>query len=401
MPQVLILADDLTGAADTGLPFQARGLRVRVHLAGGSDARLDDAANDTADVAVLSIETRSLPLAEAQRQTRHAAERIAPFIGSVPASVVYKKIDSTLRGWVGPETRLLLEALPDYCAWIVPAYPEQGRTMTNGIYRVHGAPLHETVFASELPGGGLTDSFLPSWLERQIGAPVGFVSARVVDAGVAAIVRAARHHRRAGRRVLVFDAADGAQIRRVVAAGQGSGKPLLWVGSAGLGRGVAEMVAGSSDGDAGSPAVPRPGAATVVVVAGSRNPVTRAQVARLLRARGDDDTVLVTPGEADAGDDARVVADRLGARAADRIRQAPPGGAALVLTGGDTAAAVLRHLGASALDILGAVEEAMPISRIVGGAANGALAVTKAGGFGAETSLLAAVAALRRGDSPA
>ena len=128
--------------------------------------------------------------------------------------------------------------------------------------------------------------------------------------------------------------------------------------------------------------------------------MTRSQVARLLRARGDDDTVLVTPGETDASDDARVVADRLGARAAERIRQAPPG-AALVLTGGDTAAAVLRHLGASALDILAAVEEAMPISRIVGGAANGALAVTKAGGFGAETSLLAAVAALRRGDSPA
>jgi uncharacterized protein YgbK (DUF1537 family) len=64
---------------------------------------------------------------------------------------------------------------------------------------------------------------------------------------------------------------------------------------------------------------------------------------------------------------------------------------ALVLTGGETAAFVLRALGATALRLCGEVERGIPWSRVEGGLAAGTLLITKSGGFGTPQSLVACV----------
>jgi hypothetical protein len=52
------------------------------------------------------------------------------------------------------------------------------------------------------------------------------------------------------------------------------------------------------------------------------------------------------------------------------------------------------------LDIVGRVEEGVPLLKIVGGVADGALAATKAGGFGSPATLYNAVAALLASGEP-
>jgi uncharacterized protein YgbK (DUF1537 family) len=63
----------------------------------------------------------------------------------------------------------------------------------------------------------------------------------------------------------------------------------------------------------------------------------------------------------------------------------------LVITGGDTARAVLQALGISGLAVLGSVELGIPVSRATHGDLR---VVTKAGAFGDDHSLTRAVRAL-------
>lgn len=97
---LLILADDFTGALDTGVQFAACGIATRVVVG----EQVDFAANDAA-VLVVDTETRHLPAAEAYaviaKLTREAM--------SAGVFSIYKKTDSALRGNIGAELSALLK----------------------------------------------------------------------------------------------------------------------------------------------------------------------------------------------------------------------------------------------------------------------------------------------------
>lgn len=89
----------------------------------------------------------------------------------------------------------------------------------------------------------------------------------------------------------------------------------------------------------------------------------------------------------------QVIAAHLAALAAGAIAQAPVGG--VVLTGGDTAAAVLRALNCRAVDLGGEVMPGLGWGWLADGPYEGLPLVTKAGGFGREDALLKAVRFIR------
>ncbi len=97
---LLILADDFTGALDTGVQFAACGIPTRVVVG----EQVDFAANDAA-VLVVDTETRHLSAAEAYaviaKLTREAM--------SAGVFSIYKKTDSALRGNIGAELSALLK----------------------------------------------------------------------------------------------------------------------------------------------------------------------------------------------------------------------------------------------------------------------------------------------------
>jgi len=61
----------------------------------------------------------------------------------------------------------------------------------------------------------------------------------------------------------------------------------------------------------------------------------------------------------------------------------------LVLTGGDTAKAVSRHIGARGMELIKELETGIPFGYLIG--TNNIAAITKAGAFGKEDSLLKAI----------
>ncbi|HEV8634993.1 MAG TPA: nucleotide-binding domain containing protein [Chloroflexota bacterium] len=143
----------------------------------------------------------------------------------------------------------------------------------------------------------------------------------------------------------------------------------------------------------------------MLFVCGSLNPATGGQIGALIRARGLEPIeasarragpraadalagaglALLCSGGTPAADPARVAA-RLGRRAREAARAARPD--ALVLTGGDTARAVLAALGARGIALRAELLPGVPLGRIVGGELDGVTVVTKAGGFGQPDTLV-------------
>lgn len=118
-PLYAVIADDLTGAGDTGVQFARAGLRTRALIGAWSVHAVQGA-----DVVVINTESRALEPEEAyERIARTAAELRAA--GAIP---IYKKIDSTMRGRVGAELDALLDMFGLDMAIVSPAFPDNGRT---------------------------------------------------------------------------------------------------------------------------------------------------------------------------------------------------------------------------------------------------------------------------------
>jgi len=340
---IWIVADDLTGAADAALPFWRAGHRARVVL--------DPAAPWPENPGVLSLCTYSRAMSETA-----AAAALRALAARLPRDgFVFKKIDSTLRGWIGAECVALLDEGPQRAAIFAPAYPSKGRTLgPDGVYRVHGVPLAETEFAPEITSLA-ADSTLPAFIAHHFGAH-------------APLVR-------------VLAAQTDAELRAATASIDPS---ALWIGSPGLAVALA--------GPAVRPLLPSPPpmrerALAIVIAVGSRRAVAQRQVEALVAALSPGPLLLRPPDIPYDPVRAARIADDLGARAAEAACARGCGG--LILTGGDTAAATCRHLGLASAEIVGEVEDGLPVLR-----AGEFHLVTKAGGFGDDRSLVRAHARL-------
>ena len=134
---LLILADDFTGALDTGVQFAACGIATRVVVG----EQVDFAANDAA-VLVVDTETRHLPAAEAYaviaKLTREAM--------SAGVFSIYKKTDSALRGNIGAELSALLKTSGERQLPFLPAFPQIDRVTRDGVHYISGVPVTESPF---------------------------------------------------------------------------------------------------------------------------------------------------------------------------------------------------------------------------------------------------------------
>jgi uncharacterized protein YgbK (DUF1537 family) len=134
---VAAVADDLTGAAELAAVGWRRGLEAEVHTETGWPP--------LAPLTVLDTDSRTRGESAARARSRSAAAWLA----ARRADLVYRKVDSVLRGWVRPELEELLAGLGWGRALIVPANPGLGRVIRDGRYYVEGRPVHETDFARD------------------------------------------------------------------------------------------------------------------------------------------------------------------------------------------------------------------------------------------------------------
>lgn len=410
-PLIAVIADDLTGASDAGVQFARRGLATRVLC------DLDEAAV-IADVEVVVVDTdsRGLPPDAAYARVRPIADRLR----KLHPEHVFKKVDSTLRGNLGAEIDALMDAFGYTHAVVAPAFPALGRTTRDGLHRVGGRPVHETESGRD-PKTPVRESHIATLLQTQSRRAAAVVSLESVERGSRAIRDQVEAHVRRGASLLVCDAESDTALRAI--ADSCADRPdILWVGSAGLADHLAEALAPPEieTGIANLEGLHGP----ILLVAGSVSRITRQQVAavsacprtvtvelnpaaladgpvELERCRQQlgaalapgHDCALVVADQPPRVELAGRIVDVLGTLTADCARSHHLRG--LILTGGDTARAVCRHLGVAGIQLLAEIEPGVPLGRLVGQTSTKLLAVTKAGAFGSEQTLVHALKHLK------
>ena len=403
---MLILADDLTGAADAGAACVARDRSVVVGLGHGIDG-------SGVDIVAIDAGTRAM-------DADGAAAAVGRLVAAAPADLLlFKKIDSTLRGHLAVELAAALAVRRRMAAGattilLAPAFPATGRTVVGGRPFVAGVPLEQTEV----------------WRNEHGEKPARLVD-MLATAGLAAAivdlkaVRGPSLHtvlteKRQQADVLICDAETDADLASIAAASIEFGKSLIFAGSAGLVGHVAASLVPRRSLSTGSPTTP-PG--PLLFVIGSMSSQALEQAATL-EADGDIQrlaipvTTLIDARRSSrwrawskrldetlaAGRDAMVLPEAdnrydpgragplrdglaaLAAASAHRI-----GG--LSATGGDTARAVLDRLGVTGLDLLRELAPGVALSIARGPRPLGV--VTKAGAFGGPSTMLDCRRALR------
>ena len=136
MLRLLMIADDFTGALDTGVQLAAHGIPTQV-VVGQADL---SACSST--VLVVDTETRHLPAAKAAK----AVEELTRSAVENGVGCIYKKTDSALRGNIGAELAALLKASGARNLPFLPAFPQIGRTTEKGVHYINGVPVNESPF---------------------------------------------------------------------------------------------------------------------------------------------------------------------------------------------------------------------------------------------------------------
>lgn len=401
-----IVADDLTGAADSGAQLARAGYSVAVVFRGESPPPDEDL-----DAVVMDTDSRMLDPKRARERVLEAGKTVKG------ARIVYKKLDSTLRGPLAAELVAALEATGRSRIVVAPAFPGNGRSTRGGVQMVHGEPVHHTGLARDpLP---VREGHIPSLLEDL--DPIATLS--IDDLKDPELVRRTVEN----SRCVVADAEDDSHLE-ALARSIPDPSSILWAGSAGLVSALGGVYPGTrSRAGTVSPVTAR----AAVAVVGSMSDVCREQLRRLTES--PDVMSVPLDSSAVAGAWTEAMEDALSAaRAALEVGRsialystldgevsdtgwdpAPDGkgrriaGAlaevvarlsgeerveALVLTGGDTAVHVARGLGATGILLEGELEPGVAVGRLIG--PRRCPVVTKAGGFGRPDTLRDALRAL-------
>ena len=159
MIKLVIIADDLTGALDTGVQFSKKNMSTIVTT--DLNFNFEDICKE-ADILVIDTESRHIPADEAKERVKSVLSKF----NKEEIKFFYKKTDSTLRGNLGSEIEGFMEGLNINEVSFIPAFPSGKRTVKDGVLYVNNVKLAETQFAMDILNP-VTDSFIPDIINKQ------------------------------------------------------------------------------------------------------------------------------------------------------------------------------------------------------------------------------------------
>jgi uncharacterized protein YgbK (DUF1537 family) len=401
---IVILADDLTGAADTGVHFTSISNKAILI----ANAPKPDGAWVQYPTLILNTATRGLPEKTAVIKTNKISKAVRQ------RALIYKKIDSTIRGTITSEIEAIMESTSRKVAVLSPAYPAVGRKMVDGSIFVNDRPMLETEFM--LDPNAPEGAHLPSLIESRSSLPVHHISLECVRAGYEVF---AKQLLKMDEGFIVVDAEREDDLSFLVKGILLFDQIPIVSGSGGLAKAIAREI-GITPPVAG---IGRSvGCKRILAVVGSRSETTRRQVQHLLHHRAcihlgvalgrkkdmlyeiegnkgrfnnSDVIVLSTydqPYLPGMDENIRRELARMAVEIARRFRPD-----ALILSGGAVAQEVCAWLGIQKLSVDFEIQTGIPFCTVLGEPLTGLKVITKAGAFGASATLSNLVAYLKGG----
>ncbi len=420
MGYISIIADDLTGASDTGIQFRKYGLKTKV-IADPEQLELF-LGNDE----ILAINSNTRPLKS--EKAYKIVYDISCKLKEAGFGRIYKKVDSTFRGNPGIELEAVMDALDSKLAILVPSYPDNGRCMVNGYLKVSSVSTHNNNDSEIIIATNEVEQELchvPTIIQANMKRRVTNINLDTVRQGGPAILSAVEQLWENDYQVITIDAVAKDDLNNISLACKSLPGETVMAGAAGFAAFLPKVMGLSSN----KLIKPPSKEGIILVVAGTCNSTTRRQIdevqkntnANLVKIDTDKiicgmksdevqsavqkilkfiktgktktnplilsvDTLFKLPRDYSINKWGKIIASAIGEIVGklvdEKIVQS------LVITGGDTALHVLNALKAKGIDLEEEILAGIPSGRLFGGKAHNIPIVTKAGGFGYPSALL-------------
>jgi len=205
LPDVIIIADDLTGANATSVLLAKDGYKACTFI------RLEAySERDGADFNVISISTDSRAIAKEEAYQRVA--NVTKFFKDKSIKLFTKRIDSTLRGNIGAEVDAMLDNLDtDTVAVLISSFPSSGRITIGGYLMVNSVPLEKTD-AAKYQKSPVRTSCVQNIISEQSKYNVGFIAIDIVFKGAEVLKQNIIEQKAKGNKIIIIDATTNMDI---------------------------------------------------------------------------------------------------------------------------------------------------------------------------------------------
>jgi uncharacterized protein YgbK (DUF1537 family) len=424
MDRIGIIADDLTGAADTGVQFTKRGLTTLVII--DKDYRED--ILDRMQVLAFNTNTRDVVPEIAYKRVN----RVAKILKKKGIKCIYKKIDSTLRGNIGIEIESVMDVFDVETVVLTASLPVHKRITVGGYQLVNQVPLQSSEIARNL-NSSIQESHLPTLIQSQTKRKVGHINLSVVMQGIEALRQEILTHQKKGFEIIAVDAANKNDLATIANAVVAMGLTKIIVGSAGLASELPSALGLKTKAESAI----RKKEGVVVAICGSKsrnairqilkakemagNGVIGINIDRILTGKKSMDEELrkalretkkliskekniivkLSDSKAVSGEEMSLkprietaatkekLLEVFGRIACKIVKSSKVAG--LVLTGGETAVSVCKKLNSWGIVLGDEVLPGIPVGELLGGEFEGLNIITKAGSFGEEDTLVKAI----------
>jgi uncharacterized protein YgbK (DUF1537 family) len=376
--RIAVVADDLTGALDTGVQFTKWGYTTQL---------VENPYESSAEVTIINTDTRNKTSEQAYRLVYSIVENLSQY------NIIYKKLDSTLRGNPGTELEAILTATGETQAILTPTYPSLRRRVKNGHLYIAEKLITKTEYVQEYKN---KTSYIPEILDTEIKTHVKGTVDNIPPKGIT-----------------IVDSETEQDLIKIATR-----HTRILAGSAGLADALCQTLRN-----------PPP----VLTIVGSIRSETREQVEQLqtrlgaekiplntikaLNMTSQHETIKMAENTIKQNNDlvlssaptekeirqTKIEAQRLALKpqeietyitkalaeiTKELLNQNLSG---IIITGGATALAVTKKLGVKKIEILDEIQPGVPVLRL-----DKLTAVTKAGGFGQQDILIQATKYLKR-----
>ncbi len=411
---IIIIADDFTGANDTAAQFSKLGFSTITLLKFELLRKLIKKYN------VIAIDTESRMLDP--KISYEILFNIGKNIKEIDINnkiLIYKKVDSTLRGNIIEEIKGLYDALNPDIIIFAPAYPKQSRTTIGGVHMVNGIPVDQTIFGKDLRTP-VKSSHIPSIFMPFFGKDYKHVF--LEDLRSNKLYEFFNNYK-----FLSFDIENDNDIKILIEKlfEIKNKRKIIWVGSAGLAEHIAYNII-------------RKKIKPILIVIGSANEITKNQIRKFLNEYGGHlilinikdliknfdielkrvineifkalnsslDIVITTSYDEKQFNDSKemayemnitikdignIIAKKFGELISSIINEFGwKSFKGMFISGGDTSIAIIKQLGINSIIVKGEIETGIPILNY-----KKFIIITKAGGFGKEDTLIKVITKMK------
>lgn len=411
---IYILADDLTGASDTGIQYKNAGYETLVKVY--NDDNLD--SDKKYEVVAVNLDTRSMSEKDAYKKTAEYIKNLKDF----KFKYIYKKVDSLMRGNPAIELEATMNELQAEIAIVAPSFPENDRILEHGILRL-------------LDGRSVDVTKL---FQDKMTRKVKNIDINIIQEGPSKIKDEIYKYYEQGYGVFVMDVLEDCDLENIKIACDDIDLKKIYCGSAGL----AKHLSLTSNKKIEKTRIKR-NHVPILLIVGTRSEKTRIQVERLVAdeknelieidtneiitnnsvivkeevvkrakdqlANGEDLIILAVSGlfeeylmslniSKEEAKDSLIIAEALGEISREILEESKI--KTIISTGGDTSLQVCRYLNAKGIQLYEEVLPGVPLGKIIldENLNLNLNIVTKSGSFGEDDTLIKIISYLKGDD---